>query len=237
MHHIDVSQVRPLRLPWSSSWRPPMQWCAQKLSGWRHSGILKTHALHHLLSVGWNVFFVDTDWRFAANPIPDIIHLGRDVVAARDQTRHMLNVGVLWVRSSEETIRVAWRTFNRTLWAWDQAVFTEEAGASKSVCCWTDTGRHVIHPLVSREAKLSLRSQQQECAPASKGDTSLEPPLGVESRRMFPHWKPRSYNSLPSAFYRCLRATEEAQSSTLHVPMPRTGLVLPIEAARKRHSR
>jgi hypothetical protein len=120
--HSDNLALRELRLPWSSTWRPPGRWCAQKLSGWRHAGILKTHALYHLLSAGWDVFFVDTDWRFVANPLPGIVGLGRDVVAARDQTRHMLNIGVLWVRASQHTVQMAWRSLNRTLQAWDQAV-------------------------------------------------------------------------------------------------------------------
>ncbi|KAL1514475.1 hypothetical protein AB1Y20_003574 [Prymnesium parvum] len=195
--------VRALRLPWSSSWRPPPDWCTQRLSGWRHAGILKTHALYHLVRRGWDVFFVDTDWRFVGNPLPLIASLGRDIVAARDQTRHMLNVGVLWVRATPETQLVARRTLNRTLVAWDQAVFTEEAGAARSSCCWTNVGTRLVHPRVTRQEKLALRGAHQECA--SGGGTrraALPPPSGVKSRRMYPRWSSRSYNTLGSAFYR-----------------------------------
>ena len=231
----DVAVVRELRLPWSSTWRPPTTWCSQKLSGWRHAGILKTHALHHLSGHGWDILFVDTDWRFVANPLPAITALGRDIVAARDQTRHMLNVGVLWIRYTRATLDVAWRTMNRTLVAWDQAVFTEEAGASSASCCWTDTGRHLVHPAVSREAKLRLRGGQQECAAAGSATHSaalvLPPPASVQSRRMYPRWSSRMYNSLPMSFYRwkcyecdnkCTATFCALDGSNATAPLPRS---------------
>jgi hypothetical protein len=198
--------VRELRLPWSSTWRPPPTWCTQKLSGWRHAGILKTHALHHLGAHRWDVLFVDTDWRFVANPLPTITTLGRDIVAARDQTRHMLNVGVLWIRATPETLAVAWRTMNRTIVAWDQAIFTEEAGASSASCCWADTGRHLVHPHVSLEAKLHLRGSRQDCVSPHrtyKPSLVLAPPTAMQtSKRMYPKWTPARYNKLEKAFYR-----------------------------------
>ena len=75
----NSSLLEQVALPWSSSWRPQGVWCTRKLSGWRHAGILKTHALHVLLRHGWDVLIVDVDWRFVATPLPAIVQSGRDV--------------------------------------------------------------------------------------------------------------------------------------------------------------
>ena len=211
------SLVRLLHLPLSSEWRPPQMWCAKQLAGWRHAGILKTHALSVALSRGWHVLLMDADWRFVADPLPALLASNRDVIGARDQTRHMLNVGALLVCSTPELARVSLRVLNRTLSAWDQAVITEEVAASTASCCWADLGGkgYIRHPAVSREAKLRTRGRHQECSSgaeaSSLGDgVRLRPPLatadvtGLPSRRMYRFWNgaPAAYNSIERAFYR-----------------------------------
>lgn len=178
---IGDAVVEQVVLPWSSTWRPPTSWCTRRLSGWRHAGILKTHSLLELLRHDWDVFFVDVDWRFASNPLPAVVKSGKDVVSARDQTRHMLNVGALWVRSTALTLELARRTLNRTVLAWDQAVFTEEAGASAASCCWANLGRQLVHPRVSRKAKVSV-GRRVRC----RGDHNAEHhPIAIRNAAPF----------------------------------------------------
>ena len=67
--------VRVLHLPLSSAWRPPPMWCAQSLSGWRHAGTLKMHAVQEALALHWHVLLLDADWRLVADPLPALLHL------------------------------------------------------------------------------------------------------------------------------------------------------------------
>ena len=209
------ARVRVLHMDRSSTWRPPRLWCSQSLSGWRHAGVLKMHALAVATSLGWHVLLVDADWRLVADPLPALLATRRDVIGARDQTRHMLNVGALLVRSTPEVVRVSRRILNRTLVAWDQAVFTEEMSGSSASCCWTDLGRkpYLAHAAVSREAKLKTRGQYQQCSAtrdylggSRQGADTLSPPTtnreGLPKRPMYPRWRRAGYNTLDRAWYR-----------------------------------
>lgn len=214
-HHRLV----PLLLAKASRWRPPYEWCSRQLSGWRHAGILKMHAIEHLLQQGHDVLVVDVDWRFSGNPLPSLRRSGRSVLAARDQTRHMLNVGAMYVAADPRTLSLARRAANRTYEAWDQAVFTEEAGASGASCCWANDlgGRFLVHPPVTRQEKLRVRGSSQECAspsprtPRGMARTwartwSLPPPRNssrMAARSMWrARWRSSAYNELAASFYR-----------------------------------
>ena len=114
----EAEVIRDPRLPWSSTWRPPKTWCTQKLSGRRYAGILKTHALHHLGVQRWMCCLSIPTGGLWQNLMPQISSLGRDIVAARDQTRHM----PMWracIRATAATLAVAYRV-NRTLLGWDR---------------------------------------------------------------------------------------------------------------------
>ena len=180
------------------------------LSGWRHSGILKMHALTLLLDHGFDLLIVDVDWRFVANPLAALRAQPMSIVAARDQTRHMLNVGAMYIRATSATRRLALRTFNRTFAAWDQAVFTEEAGAAGVGCCWANNlgGTFLVHPRVSRGVKLKLRGNDQQCRDVARRQTTLSPPPASADTAAHSMWQPRwrsgsgAYNGLDKAYYR-----------------------------------
>jgi hypothetical protein len=218
-HNSPPASVVPILIAGASQWRPPVEWCAKKLSGWRHAGILKMHAIYALLSSSLHLLVVDVDWRFSANPLPSLRHRATaSVVAARDQTRHMLNIGAMWVAADANTVLLARRAANRTHQAWDQAVWTEEAGASAASCCWAGNlgGEFLVHPPVTRQEKLRVRGSSQECAaPMLRGGRgaafaqarTMPPPPnstgGMATRSMWrPHWRPASYNDLASYYYR-----------------------------------
>ena len=209
---VHTQRLAPLLLPGSSTWRPPREWCAKKLSGWRHAGILKMHAIEVLLHRHFDLLLVDVDWRFVSNPLAGLRRLGVPIVAARDQTRHMLNVGAMFVQSTAQTRALAVRSLNRTFGGWDQAVWTEEAGASGARCCWAPDigGRYLMHPPVSRSEKLKHRGILQDCAtaPARARATTLAPPRPSESTASKSMWRPPwrsaagAFNEMDRAFYR-----------------------------------
>lgn len=231
-------RVAPLLVADASQWRPPREWCVKKLSGWRHAGILKMHAIQLLLTRNLHVLVVDVDWRFSANPIPALsLPTTASVVAARDQTRHMLNVGAMWVGSNANTLRLAQRTANRTSQGWDQAVWTEEAGASAASCCWAGNlgGKFLVHPPVTRQEKLRVRGSSQECAsPVARGGRggasprvkTLPPPpnsTGMAIRSMWrPHWRSGSYNELASYYYRWRCAECDNKCLRVRCDLPET---------------
>ena len=214
-HHMRLhnqSALRLLHLPLSSTWRPPSMWCAQKLSGWRHAGILKMHALATAQDLGWNLLLIDADWRLVADPLPALLGARRDVISARDQTRHMLNVGAMLVRATPELRQISRRILNRTLGAWDQAIFTEEVGASSPAtsCCWAHLSAkpYIAHAAVSRTTKNNVRSRNQECRRTTQDDfggSRLAPPAQTatsSTKRMYPRWHRNGYNHMDRAFYR-----------------------------------
>ena len=117
---LGSSNVQLMQLPYSSTWRPPPRWCQQRKAGWRHAAILKLEALLHLLVTGVDVLVLDADWRVRVgqNPVHAARSTGRDVVGLRDVTRHQLNIGAVYVRSTAGTVHAVRRAFNRTHVAW-----------------------------------------------------------------------------------------------------------------------
>lgn len=205
----STQYVRPLWLPRASDWRPPAHWCAKHIGGWRHSHVLRMGAMLHVLRAGHNVLFVDGDWRLAASPLAMLAHQTRhDVVAVRDITRFQLNVGMVWLRSTPATVEAMRRVENRTFAAWDQAVFSEEMGASRWVaCCYYALKGYVRHG--SSKAKGTLRSSARASACRTDKDSvtefggapALSPPRGDGALQpMYPHWKANSYNELNRAY-------------------------------------
>jgi hypothetical protein len=128
------------------------QFCNRHV-GWRLSHLLRSSLIVLLLSNGHGVFSVDADWRMV-HPFSLRLLAGHDVVGLQDHEPlgHYLNIGLMYVRSTNDT-RVAWRrTMNRTYLGWDQSIANEEIAASRASCCRLNTwllkafGRnHTIH--------------------------------------------------------------------------------------------
>ena len=214
---LGSSNVQLMQLPYSSTWRPPPRWCQQRKAGWRHAAILKLEALLHLLVAGVDVLVLDADWRVRAgqNPVHAARSTGRDVVGLRDVTRHQLNIGAVYVRSTAGTVHAVRRAFNRTHVAWDQPVLTEEFGAAEGVaCCWTADLRGAIERprgrMATRGQKAYMQQLDTHCRPAASGLHALAPPSLLPSgTRSFWHerWSPNRFNELARRYYewRCNR--------------------------------
>ena len=109
--------------------------CNKKV-GWRLHHFLQPSLLVLLLSSGYGVFSVDADWRMV-HPLPFQFLAGHDVVGLQDHapSGHYLNIGLMYVRSTNAT-RFAWRRIaNRSHLGWDQSIANEELAASRASCC------------------------------------------------------------------------------------------------------
>eukprot|EP00966_Prymnesium_polylepis_P137668 3181527-Prymnesium_polylepis.1 len=210
--------VRRLPLAFASAWRPPPEWCRRKLAGWRHASVLKTHAMLLVLSRGSHVLFVDADWRFGrASPLETLAACGHDAVALKDRG-HFVNVGLLYVRSSPATIAVARRTANRSVVAWDQAVFNEEAGAPGALmtCCHANRvfGRHFHRDRSAHVLKHTAATGAEHKCAARHPDgvvaidaAALPPPNTRHPGEVYLYrskWDPANFNELSDeARHRC----------------------------------
>lgn len=137
----DATRVR-VQLPGRASWRPSAEWCAtRRLSGWRHTSILKTALLQLVLADSFDALLVDADWRFTRNPLPALLGCPRmQLIGMRDD--RFVNLGLLVVRSTAALRLLAARNTNRSLVAWDQAVVNEELaslGDDVLSCCVANT--------------------------------------------------------------------------------------------------
>mmetsp|Transcript_30138 Transcript_30138/g.64772 ORF Transcript_30138/g.64772 Transcript_30138/m.64772 type:complete len:336 (+) Transcript_30138:164-1171(+) len=164
--------VVPTLLPHVSSWRPDMSWCRKRLSGWRHTSVLKCALLYSILSGGHDAFIVDADWRFISNPFDKLLTCTTvSILGARDD--HFLNAGRLFIRSTSATLELSRRLANRTLVAWDQAILNEELSAldSHTQCCAAN--RFLDAHLVRSERIHSMKTQ---AAPHCRVDLRQLPP-------------------------------------------------------------
>ncbi len=203
----------------ASRWLPEPQWCRPNItdrSGYRQTHILKTQALVDLLSTGVDVFLVDADWRFVADPLSELRATEADVAAMRDT--QLLNFGLAWIRSGSRTVELARRVANRTFAAWDQAVLSEEAAAAPISCCFSNpfikaslTKSEGLHRL-RRDDPDAQQLLQPGCAPAAAmpPPRALPPPDGASGTRLFLTWRPDRYNSLPMERRRYSRCSTRA---------------------------
>ena len=127
---------------------PEPLWCTNAswvdLWGWRRTHLYKVSAYHLLLSRGFNVLTVDADWIMSSPAMSRIEAARADVVGYADvpQPQHgggqYVNFGLHWTRSTDATVRMAWRVQNRTSQGWDQFVWNVEIAGSSEVlsrCC------------------------------------------------------------------------------------------------------
>lgn len=126
------------------------------------------------------------------------------VVAPRDSSVggvRLLNIGLLWVRRSNSTVPLVERTANRSVVAWDQAVFNQELTGQPqalSRCCYSEAW---LQDVFMRPEDDQLRNdhktktEQEDCDTAYHEWASLQPPKG-ESDVMYPHWDPNHFNDI-----------------------------------------
>jgi len=126
---------------------PRGQWCGTSLYGWRRVHLHKVLMMRRVLLSELHLLSLDANYALLFNPVPLLLglplqpggawtkqghpswppHRPVEVVAVHDGPHNkMLNVGLLWVRSSEQTRRLAVRVENRTWAGWDQYIFNEE---------------------------------------------------------------------------------------------------------------
>lgn len=234
MQHARL--LSPIALPqWASEWRAERHFCTTRLSGWRQTHVLKTQALLSLLSRGLDVLLVDVDRRFVGDPLPALVSLRVDVAGLRDEA--LLNFGLVYVRASAPTLAMARRVANRSVAAWDQAVFSEELAAAAALsCCYTNVwirqcvrleqrthdlnkDAHAIEQTQVSQAtrgcrQASTRSNTSaSSATASVQEAAAASPHGPALRppagigRMYLTWHPTRFNELPVAHRRYSRCT------------------------------
>lgn len=152
-------EILPLPLP-EQPLLPRAMWCSMNWTGairpdggkvswgwhgWRRSHLYRVRMWAAVLSRGFDMLAVDLDWRFAGpSPLPAIHELRAKSGAQLDvlgwwdgPTERLLNVGLMWVRSSQEAISLVHRVLNRTFAGWEQGLFTEELqfGFENITCC------------------------------------------------------------------------------------------------------
>ena len=218
LESAHAALLTPVILPrWAADWLAEAQFCTRHMSGWRQTHILKTQALLQLLERGLHVVLLDADRRFVGDPMPALESIGVDVAGLRDEA--LLNFGLLYIRASASTRALAYRVANRSTVAWDQAVFSEEIGANRSLtCCYTN---HWVRQCVKLEQHthdlnkldaVAVETQAAQAASECRGSAdrpaygaALRPPIG--SGRMFQTWHSSRYNELPLAHRKYSRCT------------------------------
>ena len=199
---------------------------------------IKFAALTEVLEAGLHTLLLDADWRFVQRPFATFAALAGfnvDVVGrldpclsdARRQTAgcRLFNLGQLVVRSTAETIAIARRVANRSIVAWDQAVFSEEVSHSVVRRCAHGGAldrlfrfaRHA-HLLKTTRFRLNVScddvTNYKTCGiwralshcTEERPYFALAPP---EGSRSFPRWRPNAFNyhervapSIPRCWFR-----------------------------------
>jgi len=237
----SVSQpaVLPLPLPEHQPLLPRSMWCSDSFTtsakrpdggnagvawyGWRRSHLYKMHLWAAVLAQGFDLLSVDLDWRFAGpSPLPAIHALRAgdgsqlDVIAWWDgPAEKLLNIGLVWVRSTPAALRLVQRVGNRTFAGWDQGLFNEELQFRDETltCChsgdlmgsWFNRSR--LEHATSKDKGLMRRIRIEgapTCAPQDRLPPAEAPPeasLFRWERSDAGHapdegWSPRSYNWL-----------------------------------------
>ena len=146
---------------------PRELWCQANYSsryGWRRVHSYKMHMWVSVLSNGYDLFSMDADWSLVGNPFAilrashHLIEADRpnssysfertkfdtqpaDFVALLHDgyNRRQLNIGVVFIRSSQRTINFARTVFNRSFAAQDQVIVNEELnfGHHNVSCCFS----------------------------------------------------------------------------------------------------
>ena len=171
----NLSLVRQLSLP-APPRLPRSIWCDANLTnhsqislqryGWRRSHLYRTRMWTTILEHGYDLLAIDLDHTFVdlrlvlLKPPGTLLRALRstrtlhnrtaDVIALHDgKSRMMLNVGLIFIRSTPATISLVQRVEKRSFAAWEQAVFNEElnfgehsigTGEPDIACCHSERG-------------------------------------------------------------------------------------------------
>ena len=205
-------------------------WSDDHPTGWRHAHILKAGLVDVILGAGRDLLIADADW----TPIPGasvsvssmlmrLNSLNWDVATftngwgynrARSPFHgscgRMINIGLMWMRSTPETRHLAVRFVNRTFGAWDQAIFNQEIEAAQRVrCCNME---HLMHGTFSHNHGRRMAEghgrKMEECGSRLPLGDALPPPAacqGADCGNIYTNWDPRGYNQdWGSVDIRCL---------------------------------
>ena len=206
----------------ASNAHPRQAWCQGKMAkrhGWRRSHFYRVAMWHMIVGSGFDLLAVDCDWYFTANPLPALHHnLGRHATDQRTAiggpridvtgwydgyTEKLINVGLLWVRSTHATVQLMQDVQNRTAGSWEQAMFNEELSfRSNAPCCHCSSCLSVyfarnwtIHTGGKASRKV-YETAPDVCASGDDWPPAASPP--PKSTYRWPSvWNPREYNNLP----------------------------------------
>ena len=142
--------------------------------GWRRTHLHKVRLWRLIIHAGFDLLSLDANLELAWNPVPAIqsmplqpagpswhvklLEVNRvDVLAVHDGPRNKLvNIGLLWVRSTPYTTKLMSRTENRTWAGWDQMIFNEELNFNldfQSIgCCFSAMLKRATRTQVNGDA-------------------------------------------------------------------------------------
>jgi len=124
---------------------PRPEWCNTTRFGWRRSHLYRSRMWRVVLSHGFDMIAVDLDWSFTdihdvpLQPAQALLPALRAARTPKGEVASVIapvdghsgqflffNVGLMWVRSSRETIALARRCEARSVGGWEQGLFNEE---------------------------------------------------------------------------------------------------------------
>jgi hypothetical protein len=175
---------------------------------------LKFAAASEVLSEGLHTLLVDSDWSFVSSPYPLLDGLNDfDAFGILDQKAEgaqLMNVGLLFLRSTAVMKDLCWRVANRTAVAWDQTTFNEEISHSSASCCYANDQlsgivkkRDAVHNLKKEHGITSKKNKTwtviSECED-QRLYYALAPPTGSH---VYPSWSPHSFNMAVRVSSKC----------------------------------
>jgi len=144
----------------------------------------------------------------------DSTHHGRvDVTGVHDGPRNkMINIGLLWIRSTPHTRMLVLRTENRTWAGWDQYIFTDELNFNPAFdtigCCVSILLKRAMRPQSNGDAaeksdRGALHRRQVEGLDTCSSRIPLAAPA-LPTSRFFRHdrWNSSAYNPTPGLNHR-----------------------------------
>eukprot|EP00966_Prymnesium_polylepis_P314422 7265576-Prymnesium_polylepis.1 len=191
-------------------WQPEEEFCSESLSGWRKSHILRAGLLSVILNSGHDCLMADSDWQPTGAIAPVLIRLNQlswDVSAIPDDWTNgcyrLMNIGLMWVRSTSATRGIAWRYANRTFVAWDQMILNQELEVASSVrCC---ASHHILQGKFAKgllqsnnDAAKKAKNVQEPCRESRPRLNVLGPPAGCggQCAHVYPDWNYIRFNEM-----------------------------------------
>ena len=206
----------PLPVP-SPTLLPRTMWCHAPYNnqyGWRRSQLYRARLWRSVLELQLDLLALDLDHQLGTiNPMPFLRavrappeigsrrfrntshaarqHAPTDVIAVWDgPVARYLNVGIMWMRSTEATRLLTRRAENRTFGGWEQGVFNEEINYNADLlgvrCCHSMCLKRlvveskVVSSLPKKDKKSTATRTKAEGASHCSDDQpyALYPPMG-----------------------------------------------------------